>query len=68
MNYQNNTEGICDAKATGSDAKNFVLWREVVMAYAAPAIMASIGGLVTADRGPAWSIRGMGDIWFTRNF
>jgi hypothetical protein len=38
-------------KAVGSKKKTFVLWREVVMAYAAPAIMAGIGGLVTADRG-----------------
>ncbi|BAU26048.1 hypothetical protein DFP93_12028 [Aneurinibacillus soli] len=51
MNYQNNMEGICDVKAAGSNSKNFVLWREVVTAYAAPAIMAGIGGLITADKG-----------------
>lgn len=50
MKYQNRTENVYDVKATGSDAKTFVLWREVVMAYAAPAIMAGIGGLITADR------------------
>ncbi|MCM3144934.1 hypothetical protein [Brevibacillus sp. MER 51] len=27
----------------------FVLWREVIMAYLSPAIMASIGGWITAD-------------------
>ncbi|WP_442600577.1 hypothetical protein [Paenibacillus sp. KN14-4R] len=39
------------SKTTDSKAKTFVLWREVVMAYAAPAIMAGIGGLITADKG-----------------
>ncbi|MGK5506542.1 hypothetical protein [Brevibacillus formosus] len=29
----------------------FVLWREVIMAYLSPAIMASIGGWITADNG-----------------
>ncbi|MCP1310207.1 hypothetical protein [Paenibacillus tyrfis] len=37
--------------SAGSGASHFVLWREVVMAYASPAVMAGIGGLVTADKG-----------------
>ncbi|MEK5397696.1 hypothetical protein [Paenibacillus sp. FSL K6-2859] len=51
MKYPKRTDGVYDIKAVGSKKKTFVLWREVVMAYMAPAIMAGIGGLVTADRG-----------------
>ncbi|MBH5320954.1 hypothetical protein I6N90_24520 [Paenibacillus sp. GSMTC-2017] len=51
MKYPNQTDDVYGIKATGSKKKTFVLWREVVMAYAAPAIMAGIGGLVTSDRG-----------------
>ncbi|MCL6604676.1 MAG: hypothetical protein K6T94_17575 [Paenibacillus sp.] len=51
MKYSNQTDDVYGTKAAGSKKKTFVLWREVVMAYAAPAIMAGIGGLVTADRG-----------------
>lgn len=51
MKYPNQTDDVYGIKAAGSKKKTFVLWREVVMAYAAPAIMAGIGGLVTADRG-----------------
>ncbi|MNI30806.1 hypothetical protein D3C73_846650 [compost metagenome] len=51
MNYPNQTEGVYGIKAAGSKVKNFVLWREVVMAYAAPALMAGMGGLFTADDG-----------------
>ncbi|WP_339320366.1 hypothetical protein [Paenibacillus sp. FSL R10-2734] len=51
MKYSNQTDDVYGIKAAGSKKKTFVLWREVVMAYAAPAIMAGIGGLVTADRG-----------------
>ncbi|WP_340003326.1 hypothetical protein MHH52_14560 [Paenibacillus sp. FSL K6-0276] len=51
MKYSNQTDGIYGTKAAGSKPKTFVLWREVVMAYVAPAIMAGIGGLITADRG-----------------
>ncbi|NEW05812.1 hypothetical protein GK047_07240 [Paenibacillus sp. SYP-B3998] len=50
-NYPNQTDGAYGIKPAVSKAKSFVLWREVVMAYAAPAIMAGIGGLVTADKG-----------------
>ncbi|MCY9590591.1 hypothetical protein PC41400_17885 [Paenibacillus chitinolyticus] len=50
MKYTNQTDDVYGIKAAGSKKKTFVLWREVVMAYAAPAIMAGIGGLVTADR------------------
>lgn len=49
--YPSKTEGLYDIKTADSGAKTFVLWREVVMAYASPAIMAGIGGLVTADKG-----------------
>lgn len=51
MKYPNQTEDVYSIKAVGSKKKTFVLWREVVMVYAAPAIMAGIGGLVTVDRG-----------------
>ncbi|WP_342435673.1 hypothetical protein NSS79_18755 [Paenibacillus sp. FSL L8-0436] len=51
MKYGNQTDDVYGIKAVGSKKKTFILWREVVMAYAAPAIMAGIGGLVTADRG-----------------
>ncbi|GIO09176.1 hypothetical protein J31TS6_52040 [Brevibacillus reuszeri] len=37
-------------RASRSQAKKFVLGREVLMAYISPAIMAGIGGLITADR------------------
>ncbi|SMF69574.1 hypothetical protein SAMN05661091_0588 [Paenibacillus uliginis N3/975] len=50
MKYLDQTDGDYRIKAGGSNAKTFVLWREVVMAYAAPAIMAGIGGLITANR------------------
>lgn len=51
MKYPNQTDAVYGIKTTGSKKKIFILWREVVMAYAAPASMAGIGGLVTADRG-----------------
>ncbi|AET62098.1 hypothetical protein HPL003_26930 [Paenibacillus terrae HPL-003] len=49
--YPNQTDGVYEIKSAGSGTKTFVLWREVVMAYVSPAIMAGIGGLVTADKG-----------------
>ncbi|MGO4272372.1 hypothetical protein AB4Z22_21445 [Paenibacillus sp. TAF58] len=49
--HPSKTGSIIDIKAVGSNAKTFVLWREVVMAYVSPATMAGIGGLVTADKG-----------------
>jgi len=51
MNYPNQTDGVYGIKAAGSKGKTFVLWREVVMAYAGPAIMAGIGGLISGDKG-----------------
>lgn len=51
MKYPNQSDDVYGIKAVGSKKKTFVLWREVVMAYAAPAIMAGIGGLVSANRG-----------------
>ncbi|GKS13391.1 hypothetical protein YDYSY3_43910 [Paenibacillus chitinolyticus] len=50
MKYPNPVDDVYGIKAAGSKKKTFVLWREVVMAYAAPAVMAGIGGMVTADR------------------
>ncbi|ADM68678.1 hypothetical protein GMA19_00832 [Paenibacillus polymyxa E681] len=49
--HPNQTDGVYEIKSADSGTKTFVLWREVVMAYASPAIMAGIGGLVTADKG-----------------
>ncbi|NQF14879.1 hypothetical protein HPY31_13265 [Brevibacillus sp. HB1.3] len=43
--------GVYPIKRAGPERKSFVLWREVVMAYLSPAIMASIGGWITADKG-----------------
>ncbi|GFZ77755.1 hypothetical protein GCM10008018_24240 [Paenibacillus marchantiophytorum] len=51
MEYPNQTDGAYEIKSGGSGAKGFVLWREILMAYVSPAIMAGIGGLVTADKG-----------------
>ncbi len=51
MEFTSKTEDVNDNKGAGCDSKLFVLWREVVMAYVAPATMAGIGGLVTGDRG-----------------
>ncbi|WP_051286733.1 hypothetical protein [Paenibacillus taiwanensis] len=48
MNYQSRPD-IRRVKARPS--RQFVLWREVMMAYAAPAIMAGIGGVITGDKG-----------------
>lgn len=50
MKYSNQTDDVYGIKSVDSKKKTFVLWREVVMAYAAPAIMAGIGG-GSADRG-----------------
>ncbi|MGD8190707.1 hypothetical protein ACQCN2_12075 [Brevibacillus ginsengisoli] len=50
MKYPNKTERVFVINAAGSSAKTFVLWPEVVMSYVSPAIMAGIGGLITADR------------------
>lgn len=43
MKYPTQTDDVYGITAVGSKKKTFVLWREVVMAYAAPAIMAGIG-------------------------
>ncbi|WP_429842280.1 hypothetical protein [Brevibacillus sp. FIR094] len=43
--------GVYPIKGARSERKAFVLWREVIMAYLSPAIMASIGGWITADKG-----------------
>ncbi|OPA80653.1 hypothetical protein BVG16_07555 [Paenibacillus selenitireducens] len=37
-------------RSVRSGTKTFVLLREVLMAYVSPAVMAGIGGLVTADK------------------
>ncbi|AWX57894.1 MULTISPECIES: hypothetical protein [Brevibacillus] len=46
-----NSGGVYPIKRVRSERKSFVLWREVIMAYLSPAIMASIGGWITADKG-----------------
>lgn len=51
MKYLDKTEGVYAITNVDSNIKPFVLWREVLMAYVAPAIMAGIGGLITADKG-----------------
>ncbi|OUQ89227.1 hypothetical protein B5G50_04015 [Brevibacillus brevis] len=43
--------GVYPIKRANPERKSFVLWREVVMAYLSPAIMASIGGWIIADKG-----------------
>ncbi|GED69226.1 hypothetical protein BRE01_29280 [Brevibacillus reuszeri] len=50
MNGSKKVESTYAMRASRSQAKNFVLGREVLMAYISPAIMAGIGGLITADR------------------
>ncbi|MFD3449033.1 hypothetical protein ACFDTO_31175 [Microbacteriaceae bacterium 4G12] len=47
MKYLNRTKDVYEV----TDEKTFVLWQEVIMAYVAPAIMAGIGGFITADKG-----------------
>ncbi|WP_282943172.1 hypothetical protein [Paenibacillus sp. RC67] len=47
MHYRRKMEG---ASAIKSNTNAFVLWREVLMAYVSPAVMAGLGGLITADR------------------
>ncbi|QIC04942.1 hypothetical protein GOP56_04655 [Brevibacillus sp. 7WMA2] len=49
MNCSNRIQNSNEVKKTGCDSQVFVLWREVLMAYAAPALMASIGGWITAE-------------------
>ncbi|WP_349361861.1 hypothetical protein [Paenibacillus sp. RC343] len=55
--YPNQTDGVYEIKSAGSGTKTCVLWREVVMAYASPAIMAGIGGIGHCRQGA--SIRGL---------
>lgn len=43
MKYPYPPDDAYGIKTVGSRKKPFALWREVVMAYAAPAIMAGIG-------------------------
>jgi hypothetical protein len=38
------------ARSAQPRQKPFVLWRELIPAYLSPAIMASIGGIITADK------------------
>ncbi|MFF2529906.1 hypothetical protein ACFVS2_13490 [Brevibacillus sp. NPDC058079] len=45
------SEGVYPIKRARSERKSFIVWREVIMAYLSPAIMASIGGWITADKG-----------------
>lgn len=41
---------IYGAQSSRSRKQSFVLWRELIPAYLAPAIMAGIGGIITADK------------------
>jgi len=50
MNDPNQSEEVYGIRSARSRRKPFVLWRELIPAYLAPAIMAGIGGLVTADK------------------
>ncbi|PEA55117.1 hypothetical protein CON64_09565 [Bacillus pseudomycoides] len=50
IKYLDKTKGIYVITEANSKTKTFVLWREVLMAYVAPAIMAGIGGLITASK------------------
>ncbi|MDK8181774.1 hypothetical protein [Paenibacillus sp. UMB4589-SE434] len=49
MSYPSFSEN--NRRVEAGSSQQFVLWREVIMAYAAPAIMAGIGGLITGDKG-----------------
>ncbi|WP_157128172.1 hypothetical protein [Brevibacillus parabrevis] len=51
VNDRAKTAAVAETRAGRSKAKAFVLWREVMMAYLSPAVMAGIGGLLTADKG-----------------
>jgi hypothetical protein len=48
--HSHQTEPASTLAPIGSEAKDFVLWREVLMAYISPALMAGIEGLITGDR------------------
>jgi len=49
-NTPNPSEEVYGTRSALSGKKTFALWRELIPAYLAPAIMAGIGGLVTADQ------------------
>lgn len=50
-NMKYSKKPVYDVKTSGYDAKTFVLWRQVLMAYVSPAVMAGIGGWITGDKG-----------------
>lgn len=50
MEYPDKSDGAYPIRAARSARKAFVLWQEVCMAYVSPTVMASIGGLITADK------------------
>lgn len=50
VKHSHNTDPAYSLATEGSELKGFVLWREVLMAYVSPAVMAGIGGLITGDK------------------
>ena len=50
VKHSHKTDPAYALASAGSEEKGFVLWREVLMAYVSPAVMAGIGGLITGDR------------------
>ncbi|WP_242218568.1 hypothetical protein [Bacillus cereus group sp. BfR-BA-01380] len=50
VKYPDKTEEVYAIADTGTKVKTFVLWREVLMAYVGPAMMAGIGGLITGSK------------------
>lgn len=50
IKYPKKTEGVYVITDVNSKTKTFVLWREILVAYFVPAIMAGIGGLITGNK------------------
>ncbi|BFH64172.1 hypothetical protein [Paenibacillus azoreducens] len=48
--YSDTTGGSYSTSPVPPGNKAFVLWREVLMAFISPTVMAGIGGLVTGDK------------------
>ncbi|WP_339203145.1 hypothetical protein MHH56_18855 [Paenibacillus sp. FSL K6-3182] len=50
VKHSHKTDPAYSLASEGPELKGFVLWREVLMAYVSPAVMAGIGGLITGDK------------------
>ncbi|MGG2015224.1 hypothetical protein [Bacillus sp. S10(2024)] len=50
IKYPDKAKGVYVITDLNSKTKTFVLWREVLMAYVAPAMMAGIGGVITGSK------------------